>query len=124
MEQLVIAFFLALFVLEFIVEFALNEFNLAFVRARHSAHHIPGFMAEKITPSEYDRSLQYTIAKGQFARWSEIYDRLITLAVLFTGVLPLFDRLAQKWMQALPAETYAQGIFFCLAVGLTYSLAA
>jgi STE24 endopeptidase len=124
MEQLVIAFFLALFALEFIVEFALNELNLAFVRARRSAHHIPGFMAEKITPSEYDKSLQYTIAKGKFARWSEIYGRLITLAVLFTGVLPLFDRLAQKWAQALPAETYAQGIFFCFAVGLIYSLAA
>jgi STE24 endopeptidase len=123
MEQLVIGLFLCLFTIEFIVEFVLNELNLRYVRARWSARHIPDFIAGKITQPEYDKSLQYTVAKGKFARWSEIYGRLITLAVLFSGILPLFDRLAERWAGALPPWIYAHGIIFCFGVGLIYSLA-
>ena len=123
MEQLVIGLFLCLFTIEFIVEFVLNELNLRYVRARWSARHIPDFIAGKITQPEYDKSLQYTVAKGKFARWSEIYGRLITLAVLFSGILPLLDRLAERWAGALPPWIYAHGIIFCFGVGLIYSLA-
>jgi STE24 endopeptidase len=124
MEQLVIGVFLVLFTLEFVVEFVLNELNLKYVRARWSASHIPDFIAGKMTPKEYDKSLRYTLAKGKFARWSEVYNRIITLAVLFTGFLPLFDRMAQRWASVLPVPGYAHGIIFCFGVGLVYSLAA
>jgi STE24 endopeptidase len=124
MEQLVIVVFLALFALEFVVEFGLNELNLAHVRARRSARYIPGFIAGKISPADYDKSLQYTVAKGKFARWSEIYGRLLTLAVLFSGILPLMDGLAQRLGAALPPAAYAHGILFCFAVGVIYSLSS
>ena len=123
MEQLVAGLFLALFAFEFVVEFVLNELNLAYARSRWSARHIPDFMAGKITAPAYAKTLGYTVAKGKFARWSEIYGRLITLAVLFTGVLPLFDRFAEQLAGALPPVTQARGIIFCFAVGLIYSLA-
>jgi STE24 endopeptidase len=123
MEQLVVGLFLALFGFEFAVEFVLNELNLAYVRARRSARHIPDFMTGKITASEYEKSLQYTVAKGKFARWAEVYGRLITLGVLFTGILPLLDTLAQGWAGLLPPASHAPGIIFCFGVGLIYSLA-
>lgn len=124
MEQLIIVLFLALFALEFAVEFGLNELNLAHVRARRSAHHLPDFMAGKISAADYERSLEYTVAKGQFARWSEIYGRLVTLAVLFSGILPLLDGLTEQLTGALPSAAYAHGILFCFAVGLIYSVTA
>jgi STE24 endopeptidase len=124
MEQLVIGLFLALFALEFVVEFVLNELNLAYVRARWSVRDVPEFIAGKITGSEYDESLRYTLAKGRLARWSEIYSRLITLAILFTGLLPLLDRVAGRWAGVLPDLAYAQGIVFCFGMAFIHSLAS
>ncbi|HEX2228586.1 MAG TPA: M48 family metallopeptidase [Candidatus Binatia bacterium] len=122
MEQLVVGLFLALFALEFIVEFGLNEVNLAHVRARRSAHHVPDFMAGKIYPADYEKSVQYTMAKGKFARWSEIYGGLVTLGVLFSGILPLLDQSTARLAAIVPQAAYARGILFCFAVGLIYSV--
>jgi STE24 endopeptidase len=124
MEQLVLGSVLTLFALEFTVEFVLNELNLTYVRACSSARHIPDCIAEKISASEYEQSLQYTIAKGKFTRWSEIYGRLITLAILFTGILPLLDRLSEQSAAVFTTVGHAQGIIFCFGVGLIGSLAA
>jgi STE24 endopeptidase len=122
MEQLLIGLFLVLLTLEFVVEFVLNELNLGYIRARWSARNIPDFIAGKITASDYDKSLHYSVAKGKFARWSEIYGRVLTLAVLFTGILPLFDRFAERLAGMLSPVAYAHGIIFCFGVGAIYSL--
>src|SRR2546426_478855 len=91
MEQLIVRLFLALFALEFLVEFGLNELNLRYVRARWNERKIPDFFQGKIDAREYDKSVQYTLAKGKFQRWAEIYGRLVALWVLFSGLLPLLD---------------------------------
>jgi STE24 endopeptidase len=123
MEQLVITLFLGFFVCEFLVESILNELNLRYIRARWLARQIPEFIAGKIEAADYDKSVQYTLAKGIFQRYSEIYGRGVMLAVLFGGVLPLCDRLANHLGGALPWLPYADGILFCLGVALVYSLA-
>jgi STE24 endopeptidase len=68
--------------------------------------------------------VRYTLAKARFQRWTEIYGRIITLAVLFSGVLPYLESMAvdvgsrvQPWLQA-------EGILFCFAVGLLLSFAS
>jgi hypothetical protein len=94
MEQLVVGLFLVFFTFEFIVEFVLNELNLAYVRGRRPASSIPDFMAGKMTADDYNKSVQYTLAKGTFQRYSEVYSRVLTLAVLFGGFLPFCDRWA------------------------------
>src|SRR5437867_11026840 len=95
MEQLIVRLFLALFALEFLVEFDLNELNLRYVRARWSERKIPDFFQGKINAREYDKSVQYTLAKGKFQRWTEIYDHLVILVVLFSGLLPFLDKLSK-----------------------------
>src|SRR5215210_4583355 len=97
MEQLIVAIFLGFFFLEFFVEYCLNELNLRYVRARWSEKEIPPFFRDKITAQDYTKSVDYTLAKGKFARWSEIYGRLITLAILFSGLLPFLDRFSNKF---------------------------
>jgi STE24 endopeptidase len=124
MEQLVVGLFLFLFTLEFIVEFVLNELNLAYVRARRPASGIPDFMAGKMTTDDYNKSVQYTLAKGTFQRYSEVYNRALTLAVLFGGFLPFCDRWANHLAAAVPSLSYANGILFCFGVGLIFGLAA
>ena len=124
MEQLVIGLFLVFFTFEFVVEFVLNELNLRYVRASWSASKIPDFLAGRMTAEDYNKSVQYTLAKGKFQRFSEVYGRVLTLVVLFGGLLPFYDRWANYLAAALPSLPYANGVIFCFGVGLFFSLAS
>ena len=119
MEQLILTLFLALFTLEFLIEFGLNELNLRHVRACWDTKKLPKIFTGKITADEYDKSVQYTLAKGRFQRWSTVYDRLITLVILF-AMLAALDRFAGNVAQSFPLRGYSQGIIFCLTVGLVF----
>jgi STE24 endopeptidase len=124
MELLIIGLFLTLFTLEFIVEFALNELNLRHVRARFEERSVPEFFRHKINPEEYDRSVRYTLAKGRFHRWAEIYGRIVTLVVLFAGVLPYLERVSTDVANRVFPSIWGEGSLVCFAVGLLLSLAS
>jgi len=124
MEQLIVRLFLALFALEFLVEFGLNELNLRYVRARWNERKIPDFFQGKIDAGEYDKSVQYTLAKGKFQRWAEIYGRLVTLVVLFSGLLPFLDGLSKDLASRFLPVMQAQGIIFCFSVALIFTFAS
>src|SRR5687767_7774375 len=124
MEQLIIALFLFCFALEFVTEFGLNELNLRHVRDRWTEKKIPDVFRGKISSDEYEKSVQYTLAKGRFERWADIYGRCITLAVLFSGLLGWLDRLAYGFAQRFSLGLYGHGILFCLGIGLVFSIAA
>jgi STE24 endopeptidase len=124
MEQMIVGVFLVLFVLEFAIEFLLNEWNLSYVRARWAEKNIPAYFDGKISRTEYEKSVQYTIAKGRFARWDEIYGRIVVLGVLFSGLLGWLDQFAAGMAQQFSLGSYGQGIIFCLSVGLVFSIAS
>jgi STE24 endopeptidase len=124
MEQLIVGVFLVFFTLEFVVEFGLNELNLRYVRARRGEKKIPGVFQEKMSSEAYDKSVQYTLAKGRFQRWAEIYGRLIALVILFSGVLPFVDRIASHLAMSFFPVTNAHGIIFCFSVALIYLIAS
>ncbi len=121
MEQLLLTIFLALFAVEFLIEFGLNELNLRHVRACSAAKTVPDYFSGKMTPAQYDKSIEYTLANGRFQRWSKLYDRLITLLILF-GALGSFDHLASRIAIAFSLGVYGHSVLFCLAVGLFFSL--
>lgn len=122
MAQLIVLLFVIFFGFEFIVEFALNELNLRFVRARRAEKEIPDSFRGKISADAYEKSVEYTLAKGRFERWAEIYGRCITLVVLFSGLLISLDHLAAGFAQEHSLGAYGQGIIFCLGTGLIFSL--
>src|SRR5262245_34679722 len=97
MEQVVIALFLVFFLLEFLVEFVLNELNMAWVRKQSAENRVPSSFDGKVSPDDYRKSVDYTLAKGRFERWSDVYGRLVTLFVLFGGVLPFLEHIAQRF---------------------------
>ena len=114
MEQLIVAVFLALFALEFVVEFGLNELNLRYVRAHWAEKKLPDFFQRNISAEEYEKSVQYTLAKGQFQRWAEIYGRLVTLIVLFGGLLPFMDRFREGSSQPVLLDNARSRVNFLL----------
>jgi len=115
--------FLALFLFEFAVEFALNELNLAHARARASAE-IPAFFDGAMTGEEYGKSIAYTLARGRFQRWSSIYLTLVAFWILFGGVLPAVDSIVRNLARHFPAWAHADGIIFCLAVAFIFGAAS
>ena len=122
MEPLILTVFLALVAAEFIVEFGLNELNLRYVRACWAARRLPDFFHDRVEPDAYEKSIRYTLAKGSFQRWREIYDRLIVLGVLLGALGPL-DRLAGDIARSTAIGSYGHGVLFCLAVGLVFAVA-
>lgn len=123
MEQLIVGVFLFFFSLEFVVEFGLNELNLGYVRARREEKNIPDIFLKKMSTEEYDKSVQYTLAKGRFQRWAQIYGRLTVLVILFSGLLPFIDRLAGHLAMSFFPVTNARGIIFCFCIALIFSIA-
>ena len=123
MEQLIVAVFLFLFTLEFLIELLLNELNLRYTRARWAEKKIPAYFDGKISSDEYEKSVEYTLAKGRFARWGEIYGRCIALVVLFSGLLGWLDQFAAGIAAQFSLGSYGQAIIFCLSVGMVFSIA-
>jgi STE24 endopeptidase len=123
MEQRIASVFLIFFTAEFLVEFILNELNLRHVRARRADQQLPDYFRGKLSPDEYEKSVDYTLAKGRFQRWAQIYGRLITLIILFSGLLAFFDELAARLAQQLSLGVYGRGIIFCFATGLYFTIA-
>jgi STE24 endopeptidase len=122
MEQTVVSLFLILFAVEFLVEFILNELNLHHVRARRADKQIPDYFRGRLSPEEYGKSVEYTLAKGRFQRWAEIYGRLITLVLLFSGLLGFFEKLSARVAEQISLGFYAHGIIFCFAVALYFAM--
>ena len=121
MEQLIVAVFLAFFALEFVVEFGLNELNLRYERAHCAEKKLPDFFQRNMSAEEYKKSVHYTLAKGQFQRWAEIYGRLVTLIVLFGGLLPFMDRVSKDLASRFFSTTHAQGLIFCFGIAMIFN---
>lgn len=122
MEQLIIGLFLVFFTVEFLVEFLLNELNMGYVRGRWAEKNLPELFSGKMSSEDYHKSVDYTLAKGRFQRWDQLYGAFVTLLVLFGGVLPYLDRLSRDMGSLFSAGTQATGILFCFSTGLVLSV--
>ena len=101
MDQSILTFFLALFALQFAIEFGLNELNLRHVEASSAKKAIPEAFHGKIAPQDYAKSVEYTLSNGRFQRWSEIYGSAVLLLVLLSGILGVVDRWSAYWASSL-----------------------
>lgn len=118
MEQTIVVLFLSFLTLEFLFEFALNEVNMRYVRRQWAERKIPDLFQGKMSLEDYRKSVEYTLAKGRFQRWAEMYGKSVTLFVLFGGVLPQLSRLSQNVGGRFPPGIQATGISFCFSVAL------
>ena len=118
---MVAGLFLTFFFLELLIELTLNEKNISYVHRQWSGKEVPDLFRSKLGPEDFDKSGAYTLAKGRFQRWAELYSALVMLFVLFGGVLPLLEHYSQSLGGYLPPSTQATGILFCLATGFMLS---
>jgi STE24 endopeptidase len=64
----------------------LAQLNQRHVRAH--ARKVPDSFKDFVDVPTYEKSVQYTLAKGRLAQIEVMYDLVVLLAVLFSGVLP------------------------------------
>lgn len=95
MTTVIIGAFLAFFALQVGVELGLLELNRRHVRA--AGEGVPGPLQGIVTPETARRSCAYTLANLRFALVDGAYDAAVTLAVLFSGLLPALQRLLLAW---------------------------
>ncbi len=85
----VVPVFLAFFTAQLAVETALLLLNLRHVaRARG----VPEPLAGRVDEETAERSRAYSLANGRFALVAGFFSAVVTLAVLFSGLLPALDR--------------------------------
>jgi len=89
MTAIVVLVFLFFFFLEYGVETALLVLNLRHVAGAGGA--VPPPLAGRIDAATALRSRDYTLANGRLALLQGSYGALLTLAVLFSGLLPWLD---------------------------------
>lgn len=55
---------------------------------RQHADRVPDAFRSTVDDATYARSVDYTLARSRFGQWSDTWEVLVVLAVLFSGVLP------------------------------------
>ena len=97
-------------------EIFLSRLNEQHVRAH--ANEVPNAFQGTIDEVTYRKSVEYTLAKNRFGKFAEVFDTLVLLGVLFSGVLPWALRKASVqfglsvWVMAA----------FLFAAGITLSI--
>src|SRR6266850_3376818 len=69
-----------------IAELWLSRVNQRYVRA--NADEVPSPFREMIDEATYRRSVDYTLAKNRFGDVVTLFDAVLLIAVLFSGILP------------------------------------
>src|ERR1043166_4861328 len=85
-----------------ITEVCLSGLNQHHVRAH--AIEVPAAFREIINEATYRRSVDYTLAKSRFGDIANLFDAVLLIAVLFSGVLPwAFARFSAAFGTSIPA---------------------
>ncbi len=89
MTDWIVAIFLVFFIAHYLVETLLAVLNLRGVKAAGDA--VPEALAGHISPETAGKSSRYTLAKGRLGLAGDAYNTALTLAVLFSGILPWLE---------------------------------
>jgi STE24 endopeptidase len=103
---------LALILARAVAELWLSRLNQHHVHAH--ANEVPPAFQEFIDEATYRRSVDYTLAKSRFGDIAILFDAVLLIAVLFSGVLPwTFGRFSQSFgssIWAIAGFLFATGI--------------
>ena len=98
-----------------ITELWLSQLNQHHVRAH--VNEVPPAFRGIIDEAIYRRSVEYTLAKSRFGDIADVFDVVVLIAVLFSGVLPwAFGRFSASFGSSILAMP---GFFFVIGIALS-----
>jgi STE24 endopeptidase len=99
-----------------VVEFLLGRLNQRHVLAHADA--VPEGFRDFVDPVTYQKSVQYALAKSRFGQFEGIYNTVLLLVVLLSGILPwaftLFTRMFGTSAWAMAAFLFLIGVALAL----------
>ncbi len=91
--NMILLIFVCLLVLKLVVGMVLDVINLRYAKAQFDE--VPETFRDFMDLETYQKSINYTGAKARFGMINEVYDALILLLVVVTGLLPwIYDSLS------------------------------
>jgi STE24 endopeptidase len=107
--------FLAFYVAYLIVEIGLDVLNLQYV-GRHK-NHLPKLFEGIFSKSDYQKSIEYTIAKTNFKIFSLVLKSVLIFVLLATSFFGAVD----LWLQGLlPNHPFLSSVLYPFAVGAVF----
>jgi STE24 endopeptidase len=98
-----------------IAELWLSQLNQRHVRAH--ANEVPIAFRGVVDDATYRRSVDYTLAKSRFGEMAEMFDAVVLIAVVFSGVLPwAFERFTASFGTSIWAMA---GLLFVVSIALS-----
>src|SRR6266496_1046651 len=98
-----------------ITEVWLSQLNQRHVRAH--ANEVPIAFRGVIDDATYRRSIDYTLAKSRFGDIADVFDTVVLIVVLFSGVLPwAFERFTASFGTSIWAMA---GLLFVIGIVLS-----
>ena len=98
-----------------ITEVWLSQLNQRHVRAH--ANEVPIAFRGVIDDATYRRSIDYTLAKSRFGHIADVFDTVVLIVVLFSGVLPwAFERFTASFGTSIWAMA---GFLFVIGIALS-----
>lgn len=115
-ESLIIGVFLCFFFLKWGVEDTLEYLNIKNIKKM--AGTIPTIMKEIIDPETQKKSEAYTMEKSRFGLIQGGFGNILTLFILFSGILPWWQNQLKVW----GLESYHQSVAFIVGIGVLTTL--
>src|SRR5262252_2260800 len=107
---------LVLILARVVTELWLNRLNQRHVRQH--ANEVPAAFHEIIDEPTYGRSVDYTLDKSRFGDIANLFDAVVLITVLFSGLLP---SAFGKFSASVGTSTFAMAGFL-LVVGIALSI--
>lgn len=82
----ILLLFVVVLLLKAVVEIGLEQINKKYVLAHKGK--VPSVYKEVMKQKTYDKSIEYTLAKGKFEQWETVYDTMILGTIVLSGFLP------------------------------------
>lgn len=114
-EALIAVVFLAFFFLKWVVEDTLEYLNVKNIKIMSGK--IPEIMKDIIDPETQEKSEAYTMEKARYGLLQGAFGNVLTLVILFSGVLPWWQDQLQLW----GVESYHQSVAFVVGIGILSS---
>jgi STE24 endopeptidase len=111
-EFIIVAVFLIFFFLQWGVEDVLEILNIRHLRSK--AGEIPELMADIIDPETQQKSEAYTLEKSRYGLIQGAFGNILTLAILFSGILPWWQGHLQSW----GLQSFHLSVAYVVGVGI------
>ncbi|MCG8451845.1 MAG: M48 family metallopeptidase [Spirochaetales bacterium] len=99
---------LGFIILEFLIEWSLSILNLNQILKQR--HKIPPLFQATVDDETHQQSTDYNLRKGQFALFSGLFNRLLLVILLVTGIPGLFLNFMETWIES----AYLSGFLFLI----------